>query len=425
MMTCFYTISSLWQIVLLVFSQLTLISFVISIVILYMRRCKVWKLTGILITFMVNVWLYVMMQLSSHTTKSSPSIHLHIPYGILTIITLLSCTYNLWALISETKRRKTINRNSIKEAFDNLPTGVCFFNESGLAVLCNLAMQRFSFAVCGRDIQIITDIEECFADNFVPSNGAKKEDANFILPNGTVWKLKKRTFTHKSGNAYTQFTATNVTGLYNNREELKHENEHLRKVQEELKRLSANVVAVTREEEILNTKMRVHDEMGRSLLAVQKYLEEGGTQKIPDNIVGSWQRAVSMLKYNNDTTDEDMLLQIRKTCESVKLDFVQIGNLPKEEKPAYILICAIRECVTNAVRYAEATKLFAEFDENENSVSVTVTNNGIPPSEEISEGGGLSSLRSRVEHFGGEMHIQSFPNFCLTVSVPKRKDGIL
>ena len=96
-----------------------------------------------------------------------------------------------------------------------------------------------------------------------------------------------------------------------------------------------------------------------------------------------------------------------------------------DEKTAYILICAVRECVTNAVRYAEATRLYAEFSENETTASVTVTNNGIPPTEEISEGGGLSSLRSRVERFGGEMIVQSLPVFSLTVSVPKRKEGVI
>ena len=285
-------------------------------------------------------------------------------------------------------------------------------------------MQRFSFSICGRDVQIITDIEECFADDFVPIGGVIKEGTTFVLPGGTVWKLAKRSFTHESGNTYTEYTATNITNLYNNREELKQETEHLRKVQEELKTLSANVVAITREEEILNTKMRVHDEMGRCLLAVQKYLKEDSAEKIPKSIVESWQKAVSMLKYNNDTTDEDMLLQLRKTCDSIKLDFVQVGDLPKEEKTAYILICAIRECVTNAARYAEATKLYAEFTENETTASVTVSNNGIPPTEEISEGGGLSSLRSRVERFGGEMLVQSLPEFSLTVTVPKRKEGL-
>ena len=41
------------------------------------------------------------------------------------------------------------------------------------------------------------------------------------------------------------------------------------------------------------------------------------------------------------------------------------------------------------------------------------------------EGGGLSSLRARVERAGGEMHIQAFPKFKLSVSVSKGKEGML
>lgn len=425
MLTCFHEVDSLWQILLLVCSQFTLILFVVSIVVLYKRGCKRLKLICLVISFMVNVVLYVLMQINSRITGADQEMYLHIPCTLLVLVALVSLAHNTWALITETNRRKTINRNSIKEAFDNLPTGVCFFNSEGLSVLCNIAMQRFSFSVCGRDVQFITDMEECFADDFVHLEGVKREGTTFILPSGKVWELRKRTFTHENGNSYTQYTATDVTKLYKTRQELERENEQLRKVQRELQKLSANVVAVTREEEILNTKMRVHDEMGRCLLAMQRYLKEGEVASIPDSIVDSWQRAVSMLKYNNDATDEDMMLQIRKTCQSVKLNFVQIGQLPKEEKTAYILICAVRECVTNAVRYAEATELYAEFSENETEASVTVTNNGIPPEGEIVEGGGLSSLRARVERAGGEMHIQAFPKFKLSVSVSKGKEGML
>ena len=40
------------------------------------------------------------------------------------------------------------------------------------------------------------------------------------------------------------------------------------------------------------------------------------------------------------------------------------------------------------------------------------------------EGGGLSTLRRRVEQAGGKMAVQSLPQFKLTVTVPKRKDGV-
>ena len=425
MMTCFYIIDSVRQIVLLILSQLTVFFFVVSIVFLYRRGCKPLKMLGIVSVFIINTFLYVIMQLDSRITGAEQGIHLHIPYMFLIIFVLLSLLYSVWMLINETKGRKTINRNSIKEAFDNLPTGVCFFNAEGIPVLCNLTMQRFSFAVSGKDVQFITELENWFTDDFTPLSGVKKINRTFILPDGKAWHLKKNKILHESGNFYTQYIAVNVTELYKKREEVTQENEHLKMVQADLQKLSANVVAATREEEILNTKMRVHDEMGRCLIAAQKYLKEGNTDSIPDSIATAWQRAVSMIKYSNDTPDEDMLLQIRKTCEFVRLDFVQTGDLPKSEKVAYILTCAVRECVTNAVRYAEATELYADFTENETEACVTLTNNGNPPEREITEGGGLSSLRHRVERVGGQMEVQSFPEFKLTVTVPKGKEVVI
>ena len=424
MMTCFYEVSSLLQIVLLVISQFAVISLAAGFIMLFQRKCKLTKMIGMGALLLLNATLYVLMQLDSRITGAEQGLHLHVPYAILMIVTLLTISAGLWMLLGETKHRKTLNHRSIKEAFDNLPTGVCFFNEAGLPVLCNYAMHRFSFAVCGKDVQYITDLEHCLEEDFVPLADVKKVGLVFVLQGGRAWRLEKRSFTNESGDRYTQYIATDVTELHENQVELQEENVRLRRVQSDLQVLSSNVVTVTREEEILNTKMRVHDEMGRCLVEARKYLSENRTEIIPDDVISAWQKAVSMIKYNNETADEDMLSQIRKTCEFVKLGFVQTGDLPLEETTAYILTCAVRECVTNAVRYADATELYADFSETEDEATVIVYNNGNPPEGEIAEGGGLSTLRRRVERAGGSMTVQSLPRFQLTVTVPKGKDGV-
>ena len=425
MTTCFYQASSVMQSILLVLSQLSIILLATGLILLFKRKSKIIKLSTLGVLFVLNVVLYVIMQLDSRITDEGQGLHFHVPYIVLLFVILAFLGINAWILLSETKNRKSINNTSIKEAFDNLPTGVCFFNESGLPVLCNLAMYRFSFAVCGKDVQFITDIENCFSNDFVPENDVKKEGKVFTLKDGVSWRLEKRTFAHKDGSIYTQYIATDVSEIEKSRVELQSETEHLRNVQAELKKLSANVVAVTREEEILNTKMRVHDEMGKCLVEARKLLSDDKDENIPASVVNSWQRAVSMIKYTNETDDEDMLSQICKTCKSVGLEFVQNGNLPKEETAAYILTCAIRECVTNAVRYAKASELYATFSEDDTKATVTVTNNGKKPENEIIEGGGLSTLRRRVERSGGTMKIDSFPKFKLTVTTPKKKEGLL
>ncbi|MBQ8605679.1 MAG: hypothetical protein IJ408_02990 [Clostridia bacterium] len=420
MMTCFYQASSVWQIVLLVISQFAVLFLAAGFILLFKRKCKLPKMIGMGAMLLLNATLYVLMQLDSRITGAEQGLHLHIPYFVLMLATVLSIALSAWLLLGETKNRKKINNTSIKESFDTLPTGVCFFNEAGLPVLCNHAMQRFSFAVCGKDVQYITDLENCLDKDFTPTTDARKDGRVFILSEGRAWHLEKRSFTYQNNN-YTQYIATDVTELHDIRVQLQEENAHLRRVQEDLKRLSANIVTITREEEILNTKMRVHDEMGRCLVEARKYLRDNCNESISDDVISAWQRAVSMIKHNNETNDEDMLSQVRKTCACVKLKFIENGKLPKDENAAYILTCAVRECVTNAVRYAGATELYADFTETETEATVIVYNNGTAPESEIIEGGGLSTLRLRTERAGGTMSVQSFPKFKLTVKVPKER----
>ena len=420
MMTCFYQASSAWQTVLLVISQFAVISLAAGFILMFRRKCKLQKMICMGAVFLLNATLYVLMQLDSRITGAEQGLHLHVPYFVLMLATALSIALGALLILGETKNRKKINNASIKESFDTLPTGVCFFNEAGLPVLCNHAMERFSFAVCGKDVQYITDLENCLKKDFTPTTDARKDGRVFVLPDGRAWHLEKRSFAYENNN-YTQYIATDVTELHDIRVELQEENAHLRNVQEDLKQLSANIVTVTREEEILNTKMRVHDEMGRCLVEARKYLRDNCNESISADVISAWQKAVSMIKYNNETNDEDMLLQVRKTCACVKLKFIETGRLPKDESAAYILTCAVRECVTNAVRYAGATELYADFTETDSEACVTVSNNGKTPDSEIVEGGGLSTLRLRTERAGGTMSVQSFPKFKLTVKVPKER----
>ena len=423
MMRFFCEVSTVLQVILLVLSILTVIILTVGEVLLVRQKYRFRKQLAMIVTLLTNVVVYVLMQIDSRITGAAHS--LHIPYVLLFMVVLASLGFAAWSILLQTRNRKSINNTSIKEAFDNLPTGVCFFNQAGLPVLCNRTMHRFSFSICGRDVQFITDLQDCLSEDFIPLEGVKKSGKIFTLSDGSAWQLEKRNILHESGETYSQYITLDVTQLQKNRMELMGENVQLRKVQVELQQLSANVVAITREEEILNTKMRVHDEMGKCLLAAQQYLTDDAEKPLPDHIVASWQRAVSMLQYSNETTDEDMLLQIRKTCEFVKLQYIQSGQLPVNEKIAYLLTCAVRECVTNAVRYAEATAMYVDFSETIDTASVVITNNGKNPDGDIKEGGGLSTLRRRIEREGGSMVIQAQPQFRLTVIIPKDKEGVL
>lgn len=50
--------------------------------------------------------------------------------------------------------------------------------------------------------------------------------------------------------------------------------------------------------------------------------------------------------------------------------------------------------------------------------AIHITNDGKVPDDEITEGGGLSALRRRIENAGGIMRIKSRPNFALSALLP-------
>ena len=54
---------------------------------------------------------------------------------------------------------------------------------------------------------------------------------------------------------------------------------------------------------------------------------------------------------------------------------------------------------------------------------MSLTNNGAVPKGEITEGGGLSMLRQRVEEANGKMEIQSIPCFRLMLDLPEKEEA--
>lgn len=57
------------------------------------------------------------------------------------------------------------------------------------------------------------------------------------------------------------------------------------------------------------------------------------------------------------------------------------------------------------------------------SYTVMIRNNGKPPEKTITEGGGLTNLRRRIEKSGGKMTVQSLPEFSLVIDIPKSENS--
>ena len=71
------------------------------------------------------------------------------------------------------------------------------------------------------------------------------------------------------------------------------------------------------------------------------------------------------------------------------------------------------------MKHADAKYFSVTFTSDLFSFSASFSNDGIRPSENIREGGGLTSIRRKTEELGGRMSLKTEPVFMLTVTVPK------
>ena len=301
-----------------------------------------------------------------------------------------------------------------KEAFDNLPSGVCFFDNHGIVTLCNRQMHRLVFELTGRDLQSLYELRALMEGS--PRRGAREQNL-FLLEDGSVWRFSEEAVCAADGAQYTQVVASNVTVLYEKQKELEQNNMELAERGKRLRRLSSAVAAVTREEEILSMKMRVHDDIGRSVIATRRLLQQGLPAQELD--LSTWKNAIHLLKRESESPkDKDALTQLVEAAAGIGITIHLDGTLPGQAAAAYLLITAMRECATNAARHAGATELYVRVTQIQGIARARITNNGTPPQGPVSEGGGLSALRARVEKAGGDMEVRHTPNFELTVSVP-------
>lgn len=98
-----------------------------------------------------------------------------------------------------------------KEAFDNLPSGVCFFNNHGIVTLCNRQMHRLVFSLSGRDLQSLYELRTLMERG--PMHGTREQNL-FRLDDGSVWRFSEEAVCAADGAQYTQVIASNVTVLY-------------------------------------------------------------------------------------------------------------------------------------------------------------------------------------------------------------------
>ena len=322
---------------------------------------------------------------------------------------LLLLLHSLWALrMEERERKKRLSRDSVKQALDNLRSGVLFADESGRVVLINHVMGDLIAGLSGSYPQTLSDLEDALA----AAKPIKKAPELYLFPEGRIWRFLTVPLKAPGLAGYTQTIAQDRTGLYEANEQLARENAALKEAIERTRHLLARVEERVREQETLELKIRVHNDIGKSLIALSE-LAKGGEGSAKDEVL-SLRRAVSLFESRSlphFSTLEEAREEAEKLGASLKLS----GDFPEDPRLNSLIAQASEECTTNCIRLAGGSLVEVHGSKRETGFEILIKNDGHPPAGPITEGGGLRSLRQSVEKAGGRMTISHSPRFQLTL----------
>ena len=337
--------------------------------------------------------------------------------AVLVIAAVLTGAF-VYAVVREVRlRRATLTRSAIKESLDHLTTGLCFHAENGRVLLVNHQMVRLCHLMLGSDLQNAADFWEALnSGNMQPGIVCLSmgKQPSFRLTDQTVW-----TFSREEMQGFYQITAADTTQLHELTEDLKQKNTALAALHLRLKEYEENVEALSRTREQLHTKARIHNELGQVLLTTRRYLvDASGQQPAPFEV---WARSIAMLRMEAENAGEHPSLQMLVQTANASGVAVEVdGMIPPQAEIERLFIEAAAEALTNAVRHADARTLYIAFSETDSQYRVTFQNDGRIPESKITEGGGLGSLRKKIEMAGGSMCITCQGQYTLTLSVPKQ-----
>ena len=319
--------------------------------------------------------------------------------------------------------RTSLTRSSIKESMDSLPSGLCFSSPDGFVLLANRTMERLCQELTGSDLQDADAFwKQLVQKDPLPKNRriAFGDTPCFQLKNKEIWTFQKENLASEDRNVF-QIFALNISELYHLSEELEQKNVQLEEMNRRLKKYSENLDAFVRSREILDTKIRIHKEIGQALFASRAYLMHNDLELSEKEIFKHWEYVARLLKKETSLPQNGQAwASFVSEAQNAGVSILTSGRLPTESEQLELIHLVAAEALTNAVRHAQADTLYIHFSEESGCMQMQITNNGKEAPESVQEGGGLGSLRICLEEAGGQMHLETRPQFCLSVTLPEK-----
>ena len=370
----------------------------------YISTCKIKRCV-----FDTAVFVGLIMLLSYLTGSFSGDTLFYQPAVSCEVIITVSAVVAVYALIGIVREyrlsRSRLSPYSIKQALDNLNTGICFADNAGRIILINYTMARLAYSVIDSYPQTAFELQAVL----------NSDSCEYKAQDDKIWQFDSVSLENEGLEGIRQITAFEITELYRANEELCRENELLAQTNEKMEEMLERLADRIREQESLKLKMQIHNDIGTSLIAISGMIKDGEQEELGTEL-DQLQNAVSYfssVREQNGGVEDSV-----KKAEKMGVKLIISGDSSEYED---IIAAAADECVTNCINHAGGDTVKVCVTSSEKT-EIMITNNGSTPQKNITEGGGLSSLRRKVEDFGGRMTVISEPEFVLIIELGEEND---
>ena len=342
-------------------------------------------------TMLILLCSFLLMQLMMMNSYWAPfypfGIHLKTPLVAASLFLLLALAFLQQRLIVKWSRIN-ISNTSIKEAFDHLPTGLCYYLPGGIIKLVNTRMNAVCYDALGTPLM---DLEG-------------------------VYSFRHRVMKTGLGPVH-ELLCMDVSRDYALNLELQQKQKKAEAINIRLKALLGSIEYLTMSRELMQLKSELHNELGQSLLMSKRWLLDPGSMRA-DEVRADWLSKLRRLEMSEPESWQKPYYILGKQAEALGLALEIHGDLPGESRLIPVVETAVSVQMTNVLRHAGGTKAVIDCRKTLGGYVIEMTNDGMQPQSRIREGGGLSNLRSRVEALGGTMDIESQPLFKIHIFLP-------
>ena len=333
------------------------------------------------------------------------------------LVWMTALVFFIMVIAEEINHRKmAITPSSIKESLDQLETGLCFSRPNGLVILTNHRMNELSHAIFGKALENAKLFWQALVSD-PPVDGVERiasgEQPEFLLADHSLWSFRREEL-----RGVIQITAADTTHRHQLLSELQEKHRDLEEMSARIRSYGNKVDEYVTARERLETRVNLHGFLGQSLLMTRHYLQyESGNAK---KIIDIWQRNIDVLRLEAEPHREnDSIASLKNAAKVVGMQVHVSGRLPENTQIQKLIAVMGAETLTNAVRHAGARQLWIDAEETETAHYIRYTNDGTVPAGSVTEGGGLSTSRRKVEAVGGRMAIETTPRFMLTLIFEK------